>query len=605
MDPASAFEDFKKQFGGPIGEILERGTFLDKAEIAEFIGFTPPGIDEVMALFQLSEVIKAGQYTHIVVDTAPAGHTLRLLDLPGVFSNWLDALDSLEEKHRFMTLQLAGRRHPDHADAFLSDFKARIAAVQNMISDPVHSGFVLVTTPEPIVRDETLRFFHLLQQQQLPITAVVINRVQQTIRTCEYCRARARAQAPVLRELKRTFVRLSPAVVPLFPGEVRGPGILRFYSRFAWRLPGPLPEPAPVSKTSRHTSFKMSRHTSGRRSLKRQHSGFDLLNHRVFIFGGKGGVGKTTAACAAALALAETFPGSPVVVLSTDPAHSLSDAFGEQIGELKRGLAGLANLDGMEIDASARFSAFRQRYESWTDELFRSLTTGSGWTIAFDREATTKLLTLAPPGIDEVFAIATIARLLSDQRYEIIVVDTAPSGHLLRLLELPEVALSWLHALIKLMLAYKAVIHWGELAAELVSLSKGIKNTISLLRDSSRTEFVGVAIPEKMSLEETLRLYGRLLKLGIPVSRLLINNVVPNEDRGRCDFCAARRRQQDHVLESYHDRFPDVSIFVAPEQRRPVQGPARLRSHFDAWARQNYYDENQRKTASRQEQKGC
>jgi arsenite-transporting ATPase len=315
--------------------------------------------------------------------------------------------------------------------------------------------------------------------------------------------------------------------------------------------------------------------------------GFDLGDRRLLIFGGKGGVGKTTAASAAALALAERFPGSGVVVLSTDPAHSLSDAFGEQIGENKKGLAGLANLDGMEVDSAARFSAFRHRYESWIDELFKSFTEGSRWEIAFDREATAKLLTLAPPGIDEIFGLATIASLLADQTYDRIVLDTAPSGHLLRLLELPEVALSWIRVLIKLMLAYKEVVHWGDLAGELVSLSKSIKNTLSLLRDSSRTEFVGVAIPEKMSLEETLRLCTHLLKLDIPVNRLLINNVIPTKAGRRCDFCSARRGQQDDVLTSYRDRFPGVRIFVAFEQRRPVQGPARLRSHFSGWAHQN------------------
>jgi arsenite-transporting ATPase len=579
MDPASAFEDFKKQFGGPVTEIVERGTFLDKTEIDEFMNLTLPGIDEVMALFHLSEIIEAGQYTHIVVDTAPAGHTLRLLELPGVFSNWLDALDSLEEKHRFMVMQLTGRRRSDPVAGFLSDFYARIEAVRHMICDPVRSGFVLVTAPEPLVREETVRFFHLLKQLQIPIAAVVINRVQPAIKTCEYCRARASAQAPVLRELKRNFVDLRPTLVPLFPCEVRGPGLLRSFSRFARREPGPLPTPAPsITRTIRPRP-------PGR--LKPRHLGFDLGDRRVLIFGGKGGVGKTTAASAAALALAEKFPCSAVVVLSTDPAHSLSDAFGEPIGALKKGLAGLDNLVGMEIDSAARFGAFRRRYESWIDQLFKSFTEGSRWTIAFDREATAKLLTLAPPGIDEIFGLATLTSLLAGQTYERIVLDTAPSGHLLRLLELPEVALSWIRALIKLMLKYKEVVDWGDLASELVSLSKSIKNTLSLLRDSSKSEFVGVAIPEKMSLEETGRLCTHLLKLDIPVSRLLINNVIPAEDSRRCDFCSARRRQQDDVLRTYRRRFPDVRIFVAFEQRRPVQGPARLRSHFSGWARDN------------------
>jgi arsenite-transporting ATPase len=281
--------------------------------------------------------------------------------------------------------------------------------------------------------------------------------------------------------------------------------------------------------------------------------------------------------------MAGKFPDSRVLVLSTDPAHSLSDSFGEHIGESKRGLAGIENLDGMEIDSAARFAVFRQRYESWVEELFTSFTKDSRWTIEFDGEATKRLLVMAPPGIDEMLALATIAGFLDDQTYSTIVVDTAPSGHLLRLLELPEIALSWVRTLLKLMLEYKQLVHWGDLAQELVSLSKSIKHTLSLLRDSSRTEFVGVAIPEKMSLEETSRLFKQLLELKIPVRRLLVNNVIPAGPSRRCAFCYARRRDQDEILRSYRERFSDIRIFIAHQQPRPVQGPRRLRAHFVGW----------------------
>jgi arsenite-transporting ATPase len=314
-----------------------------------------------------------------------------------------------------------------------------------------------------------------------------------------------------------------------------------------------------------------------------QASRFELEDRQVLIFGGKGGVGKTTSAASVALAMARKFPDSHVLILSTDPAHSLSDSFREQIGELRRGVAGLANLDGMEIDSAARFAAFKERYESWVDELFASLTSGSRWTIEFDREATRKLLVMAPPGIDEMMALGTIASLLGEQNYSTIVVDTAPSGHLLRLLELPDVALSWVRTLLKLMLEYKQIIHWGDLAQELVSLSKSIKHTLSLLTDSSKTEFVGVAMPEKMSLEETARLYKQLLELRIPVRRLLVNKVIPVEPSRLCVFCGARRREQDRILRLYRDRFPNLKITVELQQLRPVQGPRRLGAHFAGW----------------------
>jgi arsenite-transporting ATPase len=166
-------------------------------------------------------------------------------------------------------------------------------------------------------------------------------------------------------------------------------------------------------------------------------------------------------------------------------------------------------------------------------------------------------------------------------------VDTSPSGHLLRLLELPDVALSWVRTLLKLMLEYKQIVHQGELAQELVSLSKTIKHTLSLLRDASKTEFVGVAMPDRMSLEETDKLYGQLRRLHVPVHRMLVNNVIPAQPAGGCGFCTAKRREQDEILRAYRDRFEDLNIFVAPQQPRPVWGPDSLRSHFSNWRRQD------------------
>src|SRR5919202_1038407 len=78
---------------------------------------------------------------------------------------------------------------------------------------------------------------------------------------------------------------------------------------------------------------------------------------------------------------------SRVLAFSTDPAHSLSDSFGEDIGEMKRGVAGLANLDAKEIDPAARFEELKGRYRKWADELFDSLTCGSRFEVQFDREA--------------------------------------------------------------------------------------------------------------------------------------------------------------------------------------------------------------------------
>ncbi|HYY41977.1 MAG TPA: ArsA family ATPase, partial [Pyrinomonadaceae bacterium] len=271
-------------------------------------------------------------------------------------------------------------------------------------------------------------------------------------------------------------------------------------------------------------------------------------------------------------------------VFSTDPAHSLADSFAEEIGELKRGVAGVANLAAMEIDPGAHFEELKTRYRAWTDELFDTLTGGSRWEVQFDREAMRELVALAPPGIDEIAALAAISDLIDEARYTSIVLDTAPTGHLVRFLELPDVALAWVRTFIKLLLKYKNIGRAHGVAEELIALSKSIKRVSALLTDAAACEFVGVAIPERMSLAETRRLTATLGRLKVPVQRLLVNLVVPAEAGKACDFCRARQRAQGHVLAEFAESFrPAVTLYVAPQQPHEIRGAERLRAHFAAW----------------------
>jgi arsenite-transporting ATPase len=248
-------------------------------------------------------------------------------------------------------------------------------------------------------------------------------------------------------------------------------------------------------------------------------------------------------------------------------------------------VTGFANLDAMEIDPAARFEELKERYRRWTDELFESLTGGSRWEVQFDREAMRELVALAPPGIDEIAALSTVSDLLDEGAYTTIVLDTAPTGHLLRFLELPEVALAWVRTFLKLLLKYRNVVRWGGVAEELVALSKSIKRVAALLADAERCEFVGVAIPERMSLEETLRLAASLERLHVPMRRLVVNNVLTEEAARACDFCAARRRGQTPVVEEFQARLAGVEVFLAPQQPGEVRGRESLDAHFKSWRR--------------------
>jgi anion-transporting ArsA/GET3 family ATPase len=150
---------------------------------------------------------------------------------------------------------------------------------------------------------------------------------------------------------------------------------------------------------------------------------------------------------------------------------------------------------------------------------------------------------------------------------------------LIRFLELPEVALSWIRTFMKLLLKYQNVVKATQVAEELVALSKSIKRVVALLTDAERCEFIGVAIPERMSLEETLDLSKALEKLKVPVQKLLINGLVPETE---CEFCQTRRRAQRRVITDFKRRFK-VEMFAAPQQPHEITGVEDLLDHFEAW----------------------
>ena len=589
MDASAALEQFKAKHRDVLKEIADRGTLLDETDINELLDLSLPGLDEVMALFELSDLDGSQSYTRIVIDTAPSGHTSRLLRLPEVFTGWLSALDRLAEKHRYIVAQFVrGRaRHEDEVEIFLRELDEKIARVRGMLYDSERTAFTLVTIPEAMSVEETARYFDLLKQEGVPVTDIIINRIEREHDDCPYCRARARSQKPYLKQIARQFNSLHFVEVPLFREEVRGFDALRRFASHAWE--GEETEGVKGRKGERVSSSQSLRHSVTSSPLRPINSSpLNFQSRRLLIFGGKGGVGKTTTAAAAAIAIAEKDAEARVLVFSIDPAHSLSDSFDERVGELKSGVAGQKNLDAMEIDPARWLEGLKERFRRWSDELFDSLTAGSRWEIQFDREAMRKVIELAPPGIDEIAALSAISDLLDEGRYTTIVLDTAPTGHLIRFLELPSVALSWVRTFIKLLLKYKGLVRWDGLAEELVALSKNIKRVAALLTDKDKCEFVGVAIPERMSFEETIRLTETLERLKVPLGHLLINNVVPEVAAQACEFCAARRRAQQRIIKDFRRALArSCQLMLAPQQPRDIRGRKLLGEHFAHWQNEN------------------
>jgi arsenite-transporting ATPase len=333
--------------------------------------------------------------------------------------------------------------------------------------------------------------------------------------------------------------------------------------------------------TIRHVPSAISRQPS-RRALSLPASAVTIAPEDIgalqgaslLFFGGKGGVGKTTAAAATALRLAKADPDRQVLLLSTDPAHSLSDVFETRIGDTAAALPrGPRNLVVRELDAAAALEARRAQFESALDEI-----TSAVGTSALNAEATGELMRLAPPGIDELFGIISVVDARAD--YQLIVVDTAPTGHALRLLEMPEAAREWLQVLLRVLLKYRSLVRPGQLASELVELSKSIRELQTLLRDTAQTRFIVVTRAAEVPRRETERLLARLRRLHLATPAMVVNalTLLP----GRCAICRATAAAERRELAAL--RVPRGCVIIrTPLSAPPPRGITALERWAGRW----------------------
>jgi arsenite-transporting ATPase len=252
---------------------------------------------------------------------------------------------------------------------------------------------------------------------------------------------------------------------------------------------------------------------------------------RLTFFAGKGGVGKTTCASSLALQLAKE---KRCTVISVDPAHTLRDVFAHESPP--------KNLTVETIDTREKWRRFR---ETLGDEIERAMQAlaPKGMTIAYDGQAMQKLVEIAPPGADELFAITRLADLIADVSQEAIVVDTAPTGHFLRLIDLPKTAGEWVKEFMRILLRYRELIPPGSLGEELIRASRALHSVEATLR-SKDCGVIVVTRPERIVIAETKRLMSSVEERGMRVTRVIANYVTPETD------CSCDRSMRSHELEA-------------------------------------------------------
>ena len=292
---------------------------------------------------------------------------------------------------------------------------------------------------------------------------------------------------------------------------------------------------------------------------------------RTILYTGKGGAGKTSVAAASARRCAEA--GLRTVVLSTDPAHSLSDSLETELGAEPTEIA--ANLWGQEVQAEREMEANWGAVQRWLGALLHE----RGVVDIAAEELT------VPPGMDELFSLLQIKRHHESGNYDVVIVDCAPTGETLRLLSFPEIAHWWLEKVFpwerRIVAAARPIarlidveIPDEDVIADVQRLTRNLIAMNEILRDTEHASIRLVINPDRMVIRESQRTFTYLNLYGYLTDAIVVNRIFP-EEVGEGYFAEWRARQTRH-LEEIREGFAPVPVLCARYFDEEVIGPRML-----------------------------
>jgi arsenite-transporting ATPase len=303
----------------------------------------------------------------------------------------------------------------------------------------------------------------------------------------------------------------------------------------------------------------------------------DFSKSQLIMVGGKGGVGKTTVSAALAFYFASS--GEKTLLISSDPTPSLSDIFETEIGAKEKRIRPVENLYGLEISSEVILKRWKERFGP---EIYEVISAFSNLDYDFVDYIG------GAPGIEEEYMLHTILELVESGTYRRVIWDTAPAGHTLRLLHLPQLFLNHLEAAARF---YMNLYGAFEKVARTVRLKKSKKTLLQIIegwkdlsqrvldfiRDREKTSYVIVTIAEALGVRLTERLLKDFDDFDLPVRHLIVNNLVLEAD---CDF--HRQRQAMHrkylkqLRDQYGKRMTLVEIPLLPYEVRGVKRIAQV-----------------------------
>jgi arsenite-transporting ATPase len=514
INPDIASNEYRERMIAPLRAILDEKNLQVMKE-----QMNSPCVEEVAAFDKFIEFMDDPLYDVVVFDTAPTGHTIRLLELP---SGWASELDKGGSTCIGPSSSLQGAK---------LKYEKAIAHLQ----DSDETSFVFVLRPEHSSILETKRSSAELSKLGIKTTFFIVNgMLPEAASTDRFFKKKWNKEQAIVKRIEDDFEG-KKLFYPLKDSEVSGLPLLESVGKTLYEN---LKESTVVSEEA---TTVLSNGDDQRASSTYEKSQ-DLLpfftpvnGTRYIFFTGKGGVGKSTVACATSVYLTEK--GLKTLIVTTDPASHLQNIFGQPIEPEPTAIAGFDNLFAARIDQKNAWEEYSKRILKAVEDKDEEIRTS----VEED---------LNSPCAQEMAAFEKFMSYFELHGYDVLIFDTAPTGHTLRLLELPS---DW-----------KGFIDLGTLTKETSEETMNkYAHVIEAMRDRDSSTFVFVMYPEFTPMMEAWRASEDLKKqVGIETALVAVNYVLP-EKFGRNTFFNNRRRQQEKYIKEIKERFK-TPIFTIP-----------------------------------------
>lgn len=527
IDPDRATKEYKDKALDPI-----RAAFPKEMVAVIEEQMSGPCTTEVAAFDRFTDFLDKSQKTEIqfdiiIFDTAPTGHTLRLLELPFEWSATIDVAN-----------QGSGQTCLGPSAA-IQDSKLKYERAMQILRDPDLTTFFFVLHPEAIAIRETQRAIVELKKLKIESFQIIINGIIPAHETENALfGARAKMQSTYLQQIKTRLPYPSKEMF-LLSNEINGVKRLRqvgeiyFDNKF-------IEDEAQTSAKNPSTLW-YDRSLAIPKIMPNGH-------HRTLFFAGKGGVGKTVSSCITAVWLARQ--GYRTLLLTTDPAAHLGDVLDVPVGDTAQAVPDMPNLWAARIDPKSAADEYKARILD--DARKRGRTEASIKIIAEELDS---------PCTEEMAAFDKFIDFASQSEWEVIVFDTAPTGHTLRLIELP---MDW-----NQQLNIKVFATVDSTAADDVT-KKRFNEVIAMMRDPERSTFAYVMYPESTPILESSRAVKELATVGIQPGLVVVNQIIPRES-ATTPFVKARRDMQEKYLGEIATLFP-IPMLQIPLQPFEIKG---------------------------------